>query len=112
VWSPLAQGLLTGKYAGGRIPAGSRAADEQRNKFLKPLLTPENLSRAEQLANVARELGLTPAQLALAWVLRRTEVSAAIVGATRVEQLRENLAAADADLSRDTLARLDEAAAV
>ena len=79
VWSPLAQGLLTGKYADGRIPPGSRAADEQRNRFLKPLLTPENLGRASQLASVARDLadaGATRPGL----VLRRPEVSAAIVG--------------------------------
>ena len=108
VWSPLAQGLLTGKYAGGRIPAGSRAADEQRNRFLKPLLTPGNLARAAHVASVAADLGLTPAQLALAWVLRRPEISAAIVGATRIEQLKENLGAADVDLSPETLARLEE----
>jgi voltage-dependent potassium channel beta subunit len=111
VWSPLAQGLLTGKYSGGRIPPGSRGADEQRNRFLLPLLTPANLARAERLAQVAAELGITPAQLALAWVLRRPEVSAAIVGATRVEQLRENLAAAEVDLPADALARLEQVAA-
>ena len=109
VWSPLAQGLLTGKYAGGRVPAGSRAADEQRNKFLKPLMTPANLARAAHVAAVAADLGLTPAQVALAWVLRTRQVSSAIVGATRVEQLRENLKAADVDLSPEALARLEEA---
>ena len=107
VWSPLAQGLLTGKYAGGRMPAGSRGADEQRNRFLKSLMTPEALARAAHLAGVAREAGLAPAQLALAWVLRRPEVSSALVGATRVEQLRENLGAADLDLPSDVLARLE-----
>jgi len=111
VWSPLAQGLLTGKYAKGRAPAGSRGADEQRNKFIKPMITPANLARVAHVAAVAADLGLTPAQVALAWVLRTRQVSSAIVGATRVEQLRENLKAADVDLSPETLARLDEAPA-
>ena len=111
VWSPLAQGLLTGKYAGGRVPPGSRGADAQRNRFLMPLLTEANLARAAHMGRVAAELGITPAQLALAWVLRRREVSAAIVGATRVEQVRENLAAADVDLSPETIARLEAAPA-
>ena len=109
VWSPLAQGLLTGKYAGGRVPPGSRGADEQRNKFIKPMLGPANLARAAHVAAVAADLGLTPAQVALAWVLRTRQVSSAIVGATRVEQLRENIKAADVDLSPETLARLEEA---
>ena len=109
VWSPLAQGLLTGKYAGGRVPPGSRGADEQRNKFIKPMLGPANLARAAHVAAVAADLGLTPAQVALAWVLRTRQVSSAIVGATRVEQLRENLRAADVDLSPEALARLEEA---
>ena len=111
VWSPLAQGLLTGKYVAGRVPAGSRGADEQRNKFIKPMITPANLKRVAHVAAVAADLGLTPAQVALAWVLRTRQVSSAIVGATRVEQLRENLKAADVDLSPETLARLDEAPA-
>jgi len=111
VWSPLAQGLLTGKYAGGRIPPGSRGADEKRNKFLQPMLTRENLARAAHLAGVAAEVGLTSAQLALAWVLAQPNISSAITGATRVEQLSENLAAADVDLSPATLERLAAAPA-
>ncbi|HZL99731.1 MAG TPA: aldo/keto reductase family protein [Planctomycetota bacterium] len=107
VWSPLAQGLLTGKYRGGTIPPGSRAADEQRNKFLKPMLHELNLKRAAHVATVAAELGLTPAQVSLAWVLRRREISSAILGVTRVEQLRENLAAAEVELKPETIARLE-----
>jgi voltage-dependent potassium channel beta subunit len=109
VWSPLAQGLLTGKYAGGRVPPGSRGADGERNRFLKALATPRALARAEHLAGVAQQAGLAPAQVALAWVLRRPEVSSALVGATRVEQLRENLGAAELDLPAGVLARLDQA---
>ena len=107
VWSPLAQGLLTGKYADGKVPPGSRAADERRNRFLKPLLEPVNLKRAAHVAAVAAEAGLTPAQISLAWVLRRPEISSAILGVTRVEQLRENLQAADVSLSSETIARLE-----
>jgi voltage-dependent potassium channel beta subunit len=108
VWSPLAQGLLTGKYRAGSIPKDSRAADEQRNRFLKPMLTPQNLAFAAHVAAVAADLSVTPAQLSLAWVLRRPEISAAILGVTRVEQLRENLAAAELELSAETIARLEE----
>ncbi len=106
VWSPLAQGLLTGKYAGGRLPPGSRAADEQHGKFLRPALVPENLAAAAHLAQVAAAIGRPPAQVALAWVLRRPEIASAIVGATRLEQLRENLAASDFDLPAEVLAQL------
>jgi aryl-alcohol dehydrogenase-like predicted oxidoreductase len=108
VWSPLAQGLLTGKYKGGAVPPGSRAADEQRNRFLKPMLDETNLKRADHVAAVAADLGLTPAQVSLAWVLRRPEITSAIIGVTRVEQLQENLAAAEVDLSPETIARLEE----
>jgi len=107
VWSPLAQGLLTGKYKAGQVPPGSRGADEQRNKFLKPLLNPLNLERAAHVARVAADLGLTPAQISLAWVLRRHEISSAILGVTRVEQLQENLGAADVVLTPETIARLE-----
>lgn len=107
VWSPLAQGLLTGKYKSGELPSGSRGADEQRNKFLKPMLNAVNLKRAANVAAVAAELGLTSAQVSLAWVLRRPEISSAILGVTRVEQLRENLKAADVELAPQTIARLE-----
>jgi len=108
VWSPLAQGLLTGKYAGGAVPKGSRAADGRHNKFLLPLLTPRNLARAAHVAAVARECGMTSAQLALAWVLAKPEIASALVGATAVAQLTENLRAADIDLEPDVIARLEE----
>lgn len=107
VFSPLAQGLLTGKYAGGKIPPTSRAADEKRNSFLKPKMTPENLARAAKAAEIARAAGLAPSAAALAWVLRKQDIASAIVGATRVDQLRENLKAADLDLTADVVAALD-----
>jgi voltage-dependent potassium channel beta subunit len=108
VFSPLAQGTLTGKYVGGRIPEDSRAADEQRNVFLKPKMTPENLQRVEAMMPLAKELGITPAQLALAWCLRNPGVASAIVGATRPEQVRENAAAAEVEIPEEIARRLDE----
>jgi voltage-dependent potassium channel beta subunit len=110
VFSPLAQGLLTGKYAGGAVPRGSRASDAAHNSFLLPRMTRENLARAEKLAQLAREAGATPAQLAIAWILRRAEVASAIVGATRLEQLAENVGAAELDLAPEVVRALDASA--
>ncbi|MBI3726181.1 aldo/keto reductase family protein [bacterium] len=93
VWSPLAQGILTGKYAKGKVPQGSRAADDARNTFLKPMMTPENLARADAVSGIAKKHGLTSAQLALAWTVRREEVASAIIGVTSKPQLEENLKA-------------------
>jgi aryl-alcohol dehydrogenase-like predicted oxidoreductase len=107
VFSPLAQGLLTGKYAGGKIPKGSRAADPAHNSFLLPKMTPENVARAARVAAIAKEHGVEPAVAALAWVLRRPEVASAIVGATQVAQLEQNLAAADYDPPAELLRKLD-----
>lgn len=107
VFSPLAQGLLTGKYAGGKLPSGSRAADDKKNSFLKPKLTAASVARAQKVADLARAAGLSPAAVALAWTLRTPDVASAIVGASRVEQLQENLAAADLDLPSDLLKALD-----
>jgi len=107
VYCPLAQGLLTGKYRGGAIPPGSRAADDANNSFLRPHLTERNLAIADQVAERARELGHTPAQLSLAWILRREEVSSAIIGATRPEQIEENLGAVDIELDDETIALIE-----
>jgi voltage-dependent potassium channel beta subunit len=107
VWSPLAQGALTGKYAGGSVPAGSRAADSQRNQFMGDFLEPAALERVEKLRPLASELGLSMAQLALAWVLREENVASAIVGATRVAQLEENAKAAGVKLPAETLKQID-----
>ncbi len=109
VWSPLAQGILTGKYAPGRPPpVDSRAASASMGAFIQKRLTGEALARVERLRPIARELGLTLAQLALAWVLRRPEVSSAIVGATRPEQVEENARASGVALAPDVLARFEE----
>jgi len=107
VFSPLAQGLLTGKYANGAVPRDSRLADEKRNGFLKPKMTPDAVAKAARAAEIARKAGLSPAVAALAWVLGRPGICSAIVGATRVAQLEENLAAADVELAPDVAAALD-----
>jgi aryl-alcohol dehydrogenase-like predicted oxidoreductase len=112
VWSPLAQGILTGKYSAGRPPpSDSRAASASMGVFLARRLTDQNLAKVEALRPIAKELGLSLAQLALAWVLRRREVSSAIVGATRPEQLEENARASGVTLAPDVLARIDAALA-
>jgi aryl-alcohol dehydrogenase-like predicted oxidoreductase len=107
VFSPLAQGVLTGKYRGGKLPSGSRAADEKRGVWMKKHLEPEVLKRVETFAGLAKEAGTTPARLALAWVLSRPGISSAIFGATRLEQVEENVAAAEVAVPADLAARLD-----
>ncbi len=103
VWSPLAQGMLTGKYANG-TPKGSRGADTM---WLAGHLTDENLAKTKELGELAASLDITLSQLALAWILRRDEISSAIIGATRVKQLEENVEAAEIELNDETLGRID-----
>jgi aryl-alcohol dehydrogenase-like predicted oxidoreductase len=110
VWSPLAQGLLSGKYRPGEAPpADSRAASDSMSAFMDRLLTEENLAAVERLRPVADEAGMSLVELALAWVLRREEVAAAIVGASRPEQVHANAAASGKELSADVVAAIDEA---
>jgi aryl-alcohol dehydrogenase-like predicted oxidoreductase len=110
VWSPLAQGVLTGKYRPGEAPpADSRATSSSMNRFIKQWLNDEMLAAVQALRPVADGAGLTMSQLALAWILRQDNVAAAIIGATRPEQVHENAAAAGVELSDDTLAAIDEA---
>jgi len=101
-WSPLAGGALTGKYDDG-IPAASRGA---QTDWLEGRLTEANLVRLREFSALARGLGVTPAQLALAWVLRQEGVTSVITGATRAEQVVENLGAVDVVLSDDVAAQL------
>jgi aryl-alcohol dehydrogenase-like predicted oxidoreductase len=102
VWSPLAQGVLTGKYAPGEPPpAGSRAVSPEMNGFMGRLMREETLAAVQRLRPIADGAGLTMSQLALAWVLRQENVAAAIIGATRPEQVHENAAAAETELSPD-----------
>jgi aryl-alcohol dehydrogenase-like predicted oxidoreductase len=110
VWSPLAQGVLTGKYRPGEaVPAGTRAASRAMGRFIGQWLTRPVLDAVDRLRPVAEEAGLTMAQLCLAWVLRQDNVAAAIIGASRPEQVHENARAADVRLSDDTLRAIDEA---
>ena len=109
VWSPIAQGALTGKYLpGGELPPGSRANDPTGANFIRNYLTEPILNRAQQLRPVAEQAGLSLAQLAIAWTLRNPSVSAAIVGATRPEQVRENVRAAGVRLGQDIMRRIDD----
>jgi aryl-alcohol dehydrogenase-like predicted oxidoreductase len=109
VWSPLAQGILTGKYLPGEAPPGdSRAAHERMSYFMDRAGDQVLLERVQRLRPVADELGLSMAQLALAWVLREENVAAAIIGATRPEQVDDNAAASGVELDAATLSRIDE----
>ncbi len=109
VWSPIAQGALTGKYLPGAAPpAGSRATDDRGSNFIREYLTDDILGRVQQLKTVADEAGLSLSQLAVAWTLQNPNVSAAIVGASRPEQVRENAKASGVRLDQLLMARIDE----
>ncbi|MEJ2871802.1 aldo/keto reductase [Actinomycetospora sp. OC33-EN08] len=111
VWSPLAQGLLTGKYRPGQqAPDGSRLADPEMGGSMQSLFDIDAAVEAvERLRPIADGAGLDLTTMALAWVLRRTELASAIVGATRPEQVHANAAAAGVELSEDILAAIDQA---
>ena len=110
VFSPIAQGVLTGKYAPGAAPpADSRATDPSGSRFIGRLLQDDVLAAVRRLEPLAAEAGLSMAQLAVAWVLQNPGVSAAIVGATRPEQVRENVKAAGVRLEPGLMSRIDEA---
>ena len=109
VWSPIAQGALTGKYLPGQsAPAGSRATDASGSGFIKDYLNDNILTPVQELLPVAKEAGLTMAQLAVAWVLQNPNVSTAIVGATRPEQVRENVQASGVELDEEVMRRIDD----
>ncbi|GAC1440698.1 MAG: aldo/keto reductase family protein [Mycobacteriales bacterium] len=109
VWSPIAQGVLTGKYLPGQPPPeGSRATDDNGGAtMISRWLRDDVLERVQQLAPLAAEAGLSMAQLAVAWVLANPNVSSAIVGASRPEQVRDNAAAAGKKLEPELLTRID-----
>ncbi len=109
VWSPIAQGVLTGKYLPGQPPPqGSRATDPAGAQFIAGFMSDDVLGRVQKLKPVAQEAGLTMAQLAIAWVLQHRNVSSAIVGASRPEQVRDNVKAAGVKLDAAILKRIDE----
>jgi len=110
VWSPLAQGVLTGKYLPGQQPpADSRGGHATVGGSMQSYLTDDVLTRVQQLRPIADELGLSMAQLAVAWVLQNENVAAAIIGASRPEQVHDNVKAAGVRLPAEVMARIDEA---
>ncbi|MEC0244061.1 aldo/keto reductase family protein [Paenibacillus dokdonensis] len=106
VFSPLAQGLLTGKYTSASdIPQDSRAA---KLEWMRKGITEERISQVKQLEGIASELGISVGNLALAWILRNSNVASALVGASRPEQVTENAKASDVELSADVIDRIEE----
>jgi aryl-alcohol dehydrogenase-like predicted oxidoreductase len=109
VWSPLAQGVLSGKYLPGQpLPQGSRATDQRGSQMIAGFLNDDVLTRVQKLKPIAQEAGLSMAQLALAWVLQNPAVSSAIIGASRPDQVRDNVKASGVKLDGSILNRIDE----
>ncbi|WP_316288761.1 aldo/keto reductase family protein [Clavibacter michiganensis] len=111
VWSPIAQGVLTGKYKPGQdLPAGSRATDDKGGAdMIKRYMNDDTLRRVQELQPVADELDLSLAQLAVAWVLQNENVASAIIGASRPEQVHENVKASGVTIPAELLTRIDDA---
>ncbi|HLU71652.1 MAG TPA: aldo/keto reductase family protein [Nonomuraea sp.] len=110
VWSPIAQGVLTGKYLPGQAPPeGSRATDKAGGAdTIARFMNDDVLTKVQELKPIAADLGLSMAQLAVAWVLQNPNVSSAIVGASRPEQVRDNVKAAGVKLDADVMKRIDD----
>jgi aryl-alcohol dehydrogenase-like predicted oxidoreductase len=113
VWSPIAQGVLTGKYRPGHAPPeGSRATDDQGGAaFVRRMMGDETLEAVQDLGPIAADVGLSMAQLAVAWVLQNENVATAIVGASRPEQIADNVKASGVRLDDDVMAAIDQALA-
>ncbi len=110
VWSPLAQGLLSGKYRPGEeYPADSRFANESMNDAHDLVMNEQTIAAVQRLVPIAQDAGLSMVEMALAWVLRRSELASAIIGASRPEQVHANAAASGMTLSEDVLAAVDDA---
>ncbi|CAN01155.1 MULTISPECIES: aldo/keto reductase family protein [Clavibacter] len=111
VWSPIAQGVLTGKYKPGQdLPQGSRATDDKGGAdMIKRYMNDDTLTRVQELQPVADELDLSLAQLAVAWVLQNDNVASAIIGASRPEQVHENVKASGVKIPAELLTRIDDA---
>jgi aryl-alcohol dehydrogenase-like predicted oxidoreductase len=109
VWSPIAQGVLTGKYkAGAALPEGTRATDDKGGaRMISRWMQDDILNRVQELAPIAAELGLSLAQLAVAWVLQNDNVASAIIGASRPEQVKENVVASGVEIPAELLAKID-----
>lgn len=111
VWSPIAQGILTGKYLPGeKSPSGSRATDKKGGaNMIKGFMTEPILAAVQKLIPIAAKVDLTPAQLAIAWVLQNPNVSSAIIGATKPSQIKENVKASGVKLDQSIMAEIDTA---
>jgi aryl-alcohol dehydrogenase-like predicted oxidoreductase len=108
VWSPMAQGILTGKYLpGAPLPEGSRASNDKIGTFIREMLNDDLLAAVQELKPIAADLGLDMAQLALAWTLQNPNVSSAIVGASRPEQITSNLGAVGVEIPAEVMAKID-----
>ncbi|MDQ0256841.1 voltage-dependent potassium channel beta subunit [Evansella vedderi] len=108
VFSPLAQGVLTGKYKGGQVPQGSRASNESINNFITGMLNEDVFTKVGQLEQIASELEITLPELALAWILRQPNVASALIGASKPEQVEQNVKAIDVSLSAEVQAKIEE----
>jgi aryl-alcohol dehydrogenase-like predicted oxidoreductase len=111
VWSPIGQGVLTGKYLPGKkAPAGSRATDKKGGaNMISRFMTDQVLTAVQKLVPIAKKVDLTPAQLAIAWVLQNPNVSSAIIGATKPAQIKENVKASGVKLDQSIMNEIDEA---
>jgi aryl-alcohol dehydrogenase-like predicted oxidoreductase len=111
VWSPIAQGVLTGKYLPGKkAPTGSRATDKKGGaNMISRFMKEEILERVQKLIPIAAKVGLSPAQLAIAWVLQNPNVSSAIIGATKPSQIKENVKASGVKLDKSIMDEIDAA---
>ncbi|MTH53189.1 aldo/keto reductase [Bacillus mangrovi] len=112
VWSPLAQGVLTGKYMEGKIPSGSRASNEEVNTWVKEILNDIMARKVSMLSELAASLDLSLAQLALAWTLRIPNVASTLVGASTPEQIEENAKASSVMLSYEVLNEIESILAI
>ena len=110
VWSPIAQGVLTGKYKPGKkAPSGSRATDKKGGAdMISRFMKNDVLSAVANLEPIAKEVGLTMAQLAVAWVLQNKNVSSAIIGATKPSQIKENIKASGVKLDSEIMSKIDQ----
>ncbi len=108
VWSPLAQGVLTGKYSGGKIPKDSRAANEKMNWFLKDKLDKEILDKVDNLKAYTDGMNVTLSQFALAWCLRKKNITSTITSASKIEQVIENCGAAEIEFTEEMDAKVRE----
>ncbi|MDF0726286.1 aldo/keto reductase family protein [Cytobacillus sp. S13-E01] len=112
VFSPLAQGVLTGKYKGGQIPSGSRGANEKVNTWVKQIINDIVLTKLDRLEEIANAIEVTLPELALAWILRQPNVASTLVGASNPEQIAANVRASNVVLSFETLQRIEQVLAV